>query len=107
MQIESPKDPDNKQQFVLAPTPAQLGKAPGQLNHRRQSAGSASGDSSSPATVNPSNIDNEQMEEVTKMQTDSVSTEQPLPDSIQLTLKDESSPKRPILKRSVEDGMDK
>lgn len=38
-----PPDPPSQQaQFILAPTPAQLGRAPGQLNQRRSSNGTSS-----------------------------------------------------------------
>ncbi|XP_054717363.1 protein capicua homolog [Uloborus diversus] len=87
---ESTNDPASSPQvcFVLAPTPAQLGRAPGQL-HQRRSSGSQ--DSCSKPV-------DEDADEFSESKTDSV------PNSSQQDL---LSPKKPILKRMIDDGMDK
>lgn len=75
--------------FVLAPTPAQLGRAPGQLHQRRLSGGSQE-------AASKSESDEEDKED-----------ENPERGSVSSSMGDLASPKKPILKRPVDDGMDK
>ena len=74
--------------FVLAPTPAQLGRAPGQLHQRRLSGGSQEATSKSESDQEEKDDDNFEKQSTPNNQ-------------------DLSSPKKPILKRMVDDGMDR
>ncbi|KAF8774863.1 Protein capicua like protein [Argiope bruennichi] len=75
--------------FVLAPTPAQLGRAPGQLNQRRSSE-------SQEATLKTATDEDQQEElEDEKQAVAEGSQQEPL------------SPKKPNPKRAADDGMDK
>lgn len=75
--------------FVLAPTPAQLGRAPGQLHQRRSSGGSQ--ESTSKSTSDQEDKDEDENSEKIS----------------ELNNQDIASPKKPILKRMVDDGMDR
>uniref|UniRef100_T1J6P3 HMG box domain-containing protein n=1 Tax=Strigamia maritima TaxID=126957 RepID=T1J6P3_STRMM len=94
--LENAKNFSSEQQhFILAPTPAQLGRAPGQLNQRRTSNGTSS-DIQSPTADFPLSTP--------ILPASTLKIVPPTPTSGKEVL---PSPKKPILKKSVEDGMEK
>lgn len=76
--------------FVLAPTPAQLGRAPGQLHQRRSSGGSQESTSKSTSDQEEDKDEDENSEKISEPNNQDI-----------------ASPKKPLLKRMVDDGMDR